>query len=114
MKIEVHDRRHQFDEQTRAYAEYRVFSALAAHGDAVNGVDVELTRTEAYTAEHDATGPGDAFACRIAIRLRSGREFEATSRATHPYEAIERAARRITSGTRTMFEAVETTAAPIA
>jgi ribosome-associated translation inhibitor RaiA len=107
MKIEVQDTHRHFDEQTRAYAEYRMFSALAAHGNAVDAVDVELTRA----GGRGSAETGEPFACRVAIRLRSGSAVEVTARAAHPYEAIERAARRITTGARTMFGVVETTAA---
>jgi hypothetical protein len=91
MRIDVHDTPHHFDGQTRAYAEYRVFSVLANLADVVHEVGVGLARAEAA----GTAAASDAFACSVSIRLRSGRHLDVASHAQHPYEAIDRAARQI-------------------
>lgn len=92
MRIDVHDSGNHFDDQTRAYAEYRVFSTLANLGDVVQEVGVDLART-GDAAETPTVR--DAFACSVSIRLRSGREVDVASHGQHPYEAIDRAARQV-------------------
>jgi hypothetical protein len=92
MRIDVHDSGHHFDDQTRAYAEYRVFSTLAAFGDVVHKVGVGLARAA------DAVEPStsrEVFACSVSIRLHSGHQMDVASHAEHPYEAIDRAARGV-------------------
>jgi ribosome-associated translation inhibitor RaiA len=90
MRIDVHDTGNQFDEQTRAYAEYRVFSTLATLADSVHEIGVGLAR-----AADAASTPRDVVVCSVSIRLRSGRQMDVASHAQHPYEAIDRAARQI-------------------
>jgi hypothetical protein len=92
MRIDVHDAGNEFDDQTRAYAEYRVFSTLANVADVVHDVGVDLTR--AADAAETWTAP-DACACSVSIRLRSGCQLDVSSHGRHPYEAIDRAARHI-------------------
>jgi ribosome-associated translation inhibitor RaiA len=92
MRIDVHDPGSHFDDQTRAYAEYRVFSILANLADVVQRVGVDLART-ADAAETSTVR--DAFACSVSIRLRSGLEVDVASYGQHPYEAIDRAARQV-------------------
>ena len=88
MRIDVHDTQNRFDDQTRAYAEYRVFSALAALADVVHEVGVGLAQAE-------ANDTADVFACSVSIRMRSGRSLDVASQAQHPYQAIERAAHQV-------------------
>lgn len=92
MRIDVHDPGSHFDDQTRAYAEYRVFSTLANLADVVQGVGVDLVRTADAVETSTAR---DVFACSVSIRLRSGREVDVASHGQHPYEAIDRAARQV-------------------
>jgi ribosome-associated translation inhibitor RaiA len=92
MRIDVHDTGNHFDDQRRAYAEYRVFSTLATLVDVVCQVGVGLAR--AADAAESSTSR-DVFACSASIRLCSGRQMDAAAHAQHPYEAIDRAARRI-------------------
>jgi hypothetical protein len=91
MKIDVHDAGNHFDHQTRAYAEYRVFSTLAALSDVVHEVGVGLARADAARPSSSA----DVFVCRVSIRLRTGEHMDVASHARHPYQAIDRAARQL-------------------
>jgi hypothetical protein len=92
MRIDVHDIGNHFDDQTRAYAEYRVFSTLATAADAVHEVGVGLVR--AARAE-ESPASRDVVACSISVRLRSGCQLDVASHARHPYEAIDCAARQL-------------------
>ena len=92
MRIDVHGTGHHFDDQTRAYAEYRVFSTLAPLADVVEQVGIGLVRAAA--AGEPATAR-DVFACSVSITLRSGRQLGVASHARHPYKAIDCAARQI-------------------
>jgi len=71
-----------FDTQIRAYAEYRLFSTLAAH-DNVLGARVRLRRGD------------DAVQCNVHVTLRPFGSVHARSSATHAAAAIDRAAGRI-------------------
>ena len=90
MRIEVHAGHH-FDDQTRAYAEYRLFSTLVAFADIIESIGVGLTRT----ADTACASPPQVFACSVSLSLRDGRRMERASHASHPYEAIDRCARQI-------------------
>jgi len=103
MRIDVHDTQNRFDDQTRAYAEYRVFSALAALADVVHEVGVGLAPAEAEDT-------ADVFACSVSITLRSGRCFDVAAHAQHPYEAIERAAHQVAAFVNALADAVAATA----
>lgn len=89
MRIDVHDAGHRFNDQTCAYAEYRVFSTLISLDNRVDHAIVMLS-----PAEPDAATSG-AIACSVSIRLRSGREVDVVAHGQHPYDAIDSAARRI-------------------
>ena len=83
MQLTVRDVNHDFDQQTRAYAEYRAFAALTGRGQGIEQVTVTLANQDA---------PGAAVACRIAARLCSGELIDVEAYAPHAYAAIERAA----------------------
>lgn len=104
MRIDVHDTANEFDDQTRAYAEYRVFSTLAILADVVHQVGVGLARAA------DAAEPStsrDVFVCSVSIRLCSGRQMDVASHARHPYEAIDRAARHVATAVNAHADASE-------
>ena len=88
MRIDVRDR-HGCDDQTRAYAEYRVFSTLRHFADVVRHGVVTLA-----PGDPDA-GDGGGLVCRVRITMTNGRHVEATARARHAYAAIDRVAARI-------------------
>lgn len=87
MRISVTDVRRTFGRQTRAYAEYRIFSSLARFSDVVHDADVSLI----------ATGPTDESRamCVIAVTVADGSRLQVHARGRHVYDAINRAARRI-------------------
>lgn len=86
MRVLVRDQRDEFDEQTRAYAEYRAFSGLVGHGAEVSDVIVELGRRR-RNDERDH----ERIVCMIAARLISGKTEHAEAVARHAYAAIDRA-----------------------
>lgn len=77
---------HGFDDQTRAYAEFRMFAALARRHDLVGHVSITL--------RHRAAAP-PAVRCLVAMTLADGTRVRVTGRGTHPYGAIDRAAARV-------------------
>lgn len=92
MRIDVHGTGHHFDDQTRAYAEYRVFSTLAPLADVVEQVGISLVRA---AAARETSTARDVYACSVSITLRSGRQLGVASLARHAYMAIDCAARDI-------------------
>lgn len=90
MRIDVQDLRRCGD-QTRAYAEYRVFSTLKNFGDAVRHASVTLGPDES-----DDGGSG-GIVCRATITMANGQHIEAVADGRHAYAAIDRVASRIQS-----------------
>jgi ribosome-associated translation inhibitor RaiA len=74
-----------FGRQTRAYAEYRIFSSVARFGDVVHDADVSLTSKQA----------GGAARCVVALTVDDGDRLRVSARGRHVYDAINRAAERI-------------------
>jgi hypothetical protein len=89
MHIEI-DGDESISRQARAYAEYRLFAALAplvgARG--LENVSLVLRRAKDWRR-------GDRVVCAVAVEARDGvvARFEAAG--THPYEAINRAVDRV-------------------
>jgi ribosome-associated translation inhibitor RaiA len=73
-------------DETRAYAEYRFFTAIAPHFARVRGIEV--------TVREDARA-NRRFLCTATVELGHAGEVKAQARAAHPSAAIERAADRI-------------------
>jgi ribosome-associated translation inhibitor RaiA len=86
MRPIVNDACGQFDAQTRAYAEYRVFAGLMAEQVCTAAVTVALART----TTDGGSGPGDAV-CAITVTMCHDGVLEATAIEHHPYAAIDRA-----------------------
>jgi hypothetical protein len=84
MRLIVEDDAKQFDQQTRAYAEYRAFSSLMGDDDSIEDVTLTLARRSAEASEDDGR-----VACTIAVRLGSGAVAEARAVARHAYAAID-------------------------
>ncbi len=84
MRIEAGGVSRGFGRQTRAYAEYRVFSSLARFGHIVDSVTVELNRAERQFV-----------VCVVMVSTTDGRRVRIESRGRHPYDAINRAADRV-------------------
>ncbi len=85
MRISVTDIGCTFGRQTRAYAEYRIFSSLARFADVVYEADVSLTSRQA----------GRAARCVVALTVDDGGRMRVSARGRHVYDAINRAAVRI-------------------
>jgi ribosome-associated translation inhibitor RaiA len=86
MRIAVTDVGRTFGRQTRAYAEYRIFSSLARFSEVVRDVDVSLT----------ATTPTDGLQalCAVVVTVGDGSRLHVRACGRHVYDAINRAARR--------------------
>ena len=85
MRISVTDIGRRFGRQTRAYAEYRIFSSVARFGDVVHEADVSLTSRRAAGAAR----------CVVALTVDGGGHLRVSARGRHVYDAINRAAERI-------------------
>ena len=86
MKIAVTNVGRTFGRQTRAYAEYRVFSSLARFSDVVREATVSLT---------PPAGEERSVVCVIAVTSVRGAQVHVSARGRHAYDAINRAAQRI-------------------
>jgi ribosome-associated translation inhibitor RaiA len=87
MRIAVSDVGRTFGRQTRAYAEYRIFSSLARFSHVVRDVDVSLTST------NPTDGP--KALCAVVLTVGDGSRLHVRARGRHAYDAINRAAQRI-------------------
>ncbi len=79
MQPVVRDDAKQFDPQTHAYAEFRLFSRLAAERTSVSSAVVTLHRADTHTV------------CWITVVTADGETLHATASERHPYAAIDRA-----------------------
>jgi hypothetical protein len=91
VRIELRDDG-QFDAQTQAYAEYRVFATLAPLGNMVRHVTVTIAPADPSGA-HPVTGA--RVVCTVSVVTGPGHRAEIRTKGRHPYEAIDRAAARI-------------------
>ena len=86
MRISVTDIGYTFGRQTRAYAEYRIFSSVARFGDVVREADVSLTSRQ----------PRGAARCAVTLTVADdGGRLSVSARGRHVYDAINRAAERV-------------------
>jgi hypothetical protein len=85
MKIDVTDIARTFGRQTRAYAEYRIFSSLAGFGDVVQEAAVSLTPAVR----------GRSVVCSVLVGFATGVPVRVIARGRHAYDAINRVAHRI-------------------
>jgi len=85
MKIDVTDIARTFGRQTRAYAEYRIFSSLARFSDVVREAAVSLT----------PAAKGHTVVCSVLVGFEGGMPVRITARGRHAYDAINRVAHRI-------------------
>jgi hypothetical protein len=86
VRIAVSDAGRVFGRQTRAYAEYRIFSRLARFGDIVRQADISLSALPTDSAD---------VLCRVVVAVGDGRCLRVAARGRHVHEAINRAAQRI-------------------
>jgi ribosome-associated translation inhibitor RaiA len=85
VRIYVTDIGSAFASQTRAYAEYRIFSSVARFSEIVHEANISLTSRRA----------GDATRCVVSLTVRGGGCLRVSARGRHAYDAINRAARRV-------------------
>ncbi len=85
MRISVTDIGCTFGRQTRAYAEYRIFSSVARFSDVVHEARISLTSRR----------PGGAARCVVSLTVNDGGRLRVSARGRHVYDAINRAAARI-------------------
>jgi ribosome-associated translation inhibitor RaiA len=90
MKIEVTDISRTFGQQTRAYAEYRIFSSLAAFSNVVRDVTVSLT----------SGARSRSVVCSVMVGLETNVPVHVTARGRHAYDAINRVADRLGAAVR--------------
>jgi ribosome-associated translation inhibitor RaiA len=76
--------------QTRAYAEYRLFAALAPLSDARRFGNVSLVLRREKNRRR-----GGRVVCAVAVEARDGVVARFKAAGTHPYEAIDRAVDRV-------------------
>src|SRR5688500_6254065 len=83
MRISVTDIGCAFGRQTRAYAEYRIFSSVARFSDVVHEAGISLASR------------GGAVRCVVSLTVHDGARLRVSARGRHVYDAINRAAERI-------------------
>ena len=79
-------------EQARAYAEYRMFAALAQSAERVRGARVVLR-------SRDRHGGCDRVVCAVTIDLKGTRSLRVRTTGAHAYAAINRAVERVRMAT---------------
>ena len=84
-----------FDQQPRAYAEYRLFDALS---HVIDADQVRHARLVLRRPTHKRNG--DGVSCEVILEIRDADVLRIRATGDHPYAAINRAMDRIT-GNRT-------------
>ena len=84
-----------FDQQARAYAEYRLFDALS---HVIDADQVRHARLVLRRPTHKRNGAG--VSCEVILEIRDADVLRIRATGDHPYAAINRAMDRIT-GNRT-------------
>jgi len=85
MRVRVPGINTSLTDEKRAYAEYRVFNALAPYERAIRSAHVVLRQDP---------GARRQFLCTVAVDLRGTDHVKTQARAVHPIAAIDRAAIR--------------------
>jgi ribosome-associated translation inhibitor RaiA len=95
-------------EQTRAYAEYRMFTGLARLSRLVEDVEVRLDsgsgNGSAGTDGSEGTDGADVI-CVVCVQTTSGKHARVRARGRHLHDAINRAADRISQRLREVAKA---------
>jgi ribosome-associated translation inhibitor RaiA len=94
MRIEVSGSPSLHVQRMRGYAEYRVFSQLAALAHEVRTVRVVLSRST-----------DDRTSCVISAELREGGRIRSRSRGSQPTRAIDSAAEKLAEATSKRLQA---------
>ena len=85
MRIEATEIGRAFGRQTRAYAEYRVFSSLAQFSEVVREAEVSLA----------PAARGRSMVCSVLVSVKTGAPVQVTARGRHAYDAINRVVDRL-------------------
>lgn len=88
MRIDVIANDDSITPQARAYAEYRIFAALARHTRVIRRVRVELAQAE-------RNGRVACVTCAVHLILDPSGSARARAQGVHAFGAIDRAAERI-------------------
>ena len=80
-----------FDQQARAYAEYRLFDALS---HVIDADQVRHARLVLRRPTHKRNG--DGVSCEVILEIRDADVLRIRATGDHPYAAINRAMERIT------------------
>jgi ribosome-associated translation inhibitor RaiA len=80
-----------FDQQPRAYAEYRLFDALS---QVIDTDQVRHARVVLRRPKHKRNG--DGVSCKVIVEIRDADVLRIRATGDHPYAAINRAMERIT------------------
>ena len=86
MRISVTEIGSTFGRQTRAYAEYRIFSSVARFGHVVHEARVSLTSIKRA---------GGTARCVVSLSVNGDNRLRVSAKGRHVYDAINRAAERI-------------------
>lgn len=89
IRIDVSSAGGAIDGQTRAYAEYRLFSRLAQARGRVDFAGVALIDASEHTGR---------AVCSITVTLRNGTRVRVSAKAPHIYDAIDRAVDQAAKG----------------
>jgi ribosome-associated translation inhibitor RaiA len=96
MRINIHTPVAGLADQVRAYAEYRVFSAVARFGRTVQLVDVTIDAdNNTNDAEHRTAER--QYSCSIVARTTDGEQIAVRAGSDHPYSVVDRASRQMTA-----------------
>ena len=85
MRISVTDIGCRFGRQTKAYAEYRIFSSVARFENVIHDASVSLTSRR----------PGGPARCVVSLTVNNAARLRVSARGRHIYHAINLAAERI-------------------
>jgi ribosome-associated translation inhibitor RaiA len=88
MRIDVIGEDESSNAQTRTYAEYKVFAALAQHTQHVRGARVVLRRDT-------RNGTCDSVACAVTVTLVPSGSVRTRACGPHAYAAINRTVERL-------------------
>jgi ribosome-associated translation inhibitor RaiA len=95
MRITIHTPGGDLADQVRAYAEYRVFSAVARFGRTVHLVEVTLDAEN--TDDADRGTAERQYTCSIVARTSDGEQIAVRAGSDHAYSVVDRAARQMTA-----------------
>ena len=106
MRITIHTPGADLADQVRAYAEYRVFSAVARFGRTEHLVEDTLDADNTDDVEHGSAER--QYTCSIVARTSGGEQIAVRAGSDHAYSVVDRAARQMTAALERRQSAVRT------